>query len=260
MKEISAEESKLILFDILVYFDKFCRDNNIKYTLHGGTLLGAVRHKGYIPWDDDIDLSMTRINYDKLLSIWKDGRYKLFNVNPEVRYWNSVIRITDPNTEVYFGNSKQSKHGLWLAIVPIENIPDDENAWDKMKKRTLFWIKKCRQKNGIVPIDSGLKGLLERCCFKVVSLSYMNRQFTKVVSRYKNTETKRMMRINVNYEPKVFPSLIYNGYTELEFEGRFFMAVSHYDDFLKIVYGDYMTLPPVEERVAKHNYRAYYKE
>ena len=259
MREITDEEQKQILFDILVYFDQICRENKIQYSLGEGTLLGAVRHKGFIPWDDDIDILMTRTEFEKFLSIHQNGQYEIFHVNPNVNYWNYVARLCDPRTEVYFGDSHHSIHGLWVGLTSVDNIPDDDRKWGQMKKRIVIWVKLCRQKKGVVPIDGRFKGLLERVLFRLKPINWFDRRFKKVVTAYKGQSTQRMLKLNIRYEPFVFPSNVFNGYTELEFEGRSFMAIEHYDDYLRQMYGDYMTPPPEDKRVTKHGFRAYYK-
>ena len=254
------EEQKQILFDALVYFDQFCRENDIKYSLGEGSLLGAVRHKGFIPWDDDIDILMTRSEFERFLSVYKDGKYEVYHVNPNVNYWNYVARLCDSRTAVYFGDSKNSFHGLWVGLTPVDNIPDDEYKWIRMKKRIAKWVKLCRQKKGIVPLDGKFKSLFERILFKLKTIDWFDKKFKKVVTAYDGQVTQRMSKLNIRYEPFVFPSTVFDGYTELEFEGRKFMAIKHYDEYLKRMYGDYMILPPEKDRVAKHSFKVFYKE
>ncbi len=257
--EVTPEQAKERLFEMLVHFDDFCRKNGINYSLGEGTLLGAVRHKGFIPWDDDIDILMLRSDFEKFLSCYVDGEYKVFHVNNDVNYWNYVARLSDTRTAVYFPNSKRSIHGLWLGLTPVDYIPDDESQWLRMRKRIAFWVRLCRQKKKAIPLEGGLRAFFLKCLFKLLPISCFDRAFKKVVMKYDNQKTGRLCKLNIRYEPFVFPSSVFDGYTELEFEGRRFMAVSHYDDYLKQMYGDYMTPPPVEKRETKHNYQVYYK-
>ena len=123
MRELSLEEVKKIGFDMLVKFDKICRENGIKYSLAYGTLLGAIRHKGFIPWDDDIDIMMSRNEYEKFLSVWKDDEYKLLTLQKGSEFWPLFSRITNPLTHLV--PKKICNHGVWLAVIPYDNIPDD---------------------------------------------------------------------------------------------------------------------------------------
>ena len=258
MKEIPVEEQKRLLFDALVSFDEFCRKNDIKYSLGEGTLLGAVRHKGFIPWDDDIDILMKREDFERFLSLYK-GEYEIFHVNPKQNYWNCVARFCVPGTAVYFGNSKKSTHGLWLGLTPVDYIPDDEKQWAQMKKRIARWVKLCRQKRGIVLWDAKFKGLFERLLFKLKTIDWFDKKFRAAIMASDSKPTKRLSKLNIRYEPFVFPSSIFDSYTELDFEGRKFMAIARYDEYLTLMYGDYMTPPPEDQRVAKHTFTAYYK-
>ena len=113
---------KKICLDILVEFDAFCRKNNLKYSLAYGTAIGAVRHSGYIPWDDDIDVMMPRSDYEKLLSIFSnDGNYKLFNDSmPD--YYYQYAKIVDVNYPIKEFNRKEKLMGLWIDIFPVFTI------------------------------------------------------------------------------------------------------------------------------------------
>lgn len=259
MKEISLEVSKRLLLEILIDIDKTCRDNDIKYSLGEGTLLGAVRHGGYIPWDDDIDILMKREDMDKFLSVYHSDRYEIYHVNPKVNYWNSVARLSDSRTKVYFGNSTNSIHGLWVALTPLDNVPDNESLWQKQKSEISFWVKLCRQKKGVVPMDSGLKGLFERLAFKFFDICFFDKKFKQAITKYNIVATERLCKLNIRYEPFIFPSYYFESYQDIEFEGIKTMIITHYDEYLHRMYGNYMQLPPVEDRVAKHNFKVFYK-
>lgn len=255
-KEITIEEQKNILFDILLYIDKVCRDNNINYSLGEGTLLGAVRHKGFIPWDDDIDLLMERKDVEKFLAVHKDGRFKMYT--PIMDGSNCyVFRLCDPKT-VIEKNGKTS-HGLWVALTPIDNIPDDSAAWEKMRKKVHFWIELLHQKKTGVYSGRRIVRMAKRGLSLVTTNSFLYNKLLHYLTMYKGVKTERMQKLNIRREPFVFPSTVFDGYTELEFEGRKFMAIKHYDEYLTQMYGDYMTPPPEDKRVTKHGFRAYYK-
>lgn len=254
MKEVSFEESKRICFDILCYFDDFCRKNNIKYSLGEGTLLGAVRHKGFIPWDDDIDLLMERDQVDRFVSLYKDGPYKLLVPGKHKDWWSGVVRLTDTKTVLVFEEPNQKAHGLWIALTPIDHAPDTKAELKKLRNEALKWIIRCLRKIGKKDFSNKVSRLL----YRFIPIDWLNRQYVKTISSFNNIDTTRCMKIKLNGGFLVFPSEIMQGYTELEFEGRKFMAISHYDEYLKVMYGDYMTPPPIEQRVPKHNFKAYY--
>lgn len=258
MKEVTLEESKQICLQILQYFDSFCREHDIKYSLGEGTLLGAVRHKGFIPWDDDIDLLMERDQVDKFVALYKDGPYKLFVPGKHKDWWSGVVRLTDPKTRLVFEKPNQGPHGLWIALTPIDHAPDSEEDFQKMRKSTRKWIDRCGRKVGKRKYPRSFRGITDRIINTFATIDWLNDKYIKTSSANNNIETKRRQKIRLNGDLLLFPSEIMQGYTELEFEGQKFMAISHYDEYLKIMYGDYMTPPPVEQRVPKHNFKAYY--
>lgn len=258
MKEISVAESKQILFDCLVYFDRICREHDIHYSLGEGSLLGAVRHRGFIPWDDDIDILMLRTDFEKFLSVHQDGRYKIYHVNNDINYWNSVARLSDETTAVFLGESKKRIHGLWLGLTPLDYIPDDEFRWARMKRKIAFWVRLCRQHKGVVSCGPGILGKVWKKFLRLFPIACLDRRFKHVITRWDKKNTSRLCKLNIRYEPFVFPASFFDGYTELEFEGRPFMAINHYDDYLNSMYGDYMTPPPEDKRQAKHDFKAYY--
>ena len=98
MKKLSNDEVKQVELDILSYVDRFCREHNLKYIINYGTLIGAVRHGGFIPWDDDIDISMPRDDYEMLITKFpQNGRYKILDYRSDNNYYNNFIKIIDKN-------------------------------------------------------------------------------------------------------------------------------------------------------------------
>ncbi len=125
---LSLEEKQQIIFDQLKDVDRFCRDNNIRYSIAYGTLLGAIRHGGFVPWDDDADIIMLREDYDRFVATYKSDKYHLlqFVHNPEEKevFFNGYLKINDPSTYIA---SKQNliKYGVALDIFPLDSVPED---------------------------------------------------------------------------------------------------------------------------------------
>ena len=102
MRKLSIEEAKQSELDILAFIDSFCKKNNIDYFINYGTLIGAIRHKGFIPWDDDIDISMTRENYERFIQLFKreQSKYKILTLETDERYYNNFIKVVDSTTRI----------------------------------------------------------------------------------------------------------------------------------------------------------------
>ena len=263
-KEITLEESKRIALDILVFFDKFCKEHDIKYSLGEGTLIGAVRHKGFIPWDDDIDLLMTSDQYEKFLSLYKGNVYNLMTVRKGAKWWNTVSRLCDSRTEIIISGQKESEHGVWIALTPIYHKPDNDNDWNRIEKYRNFYLHLCRLKNSYWTPDSGIFKNIAKAFFRLLlfpfSTYYLRTKANLFMTKYDNIPTKNVVKPRLEYYKwRTYPRDLFFDYRELEFEGRKFPVISHYDKYLSITYGDYMTPPPESERVPKHGYTAYWK-
>ena len=130
MKEIATEKNRIwnVEIEILDVFDKVCRDNNLKYSLAYGTLLGAVRHQGFIPWDDDIDVMMPRKDYDRLLEIWNSqvtNEYIIQNYKTDFDYTNNFSKIRKNHTTFLQSEDEKNKKyhkGLFIDVFPIDRV------------------------------------------------------------------------------------------------------------------------------------------
>ena len=260
MKQLSNSECKEKLLEMMISIDKCCRDNNIEYTLDYGSLLGAVRHKGFIPWDDDIDLSMTRKNFDKFLKVFNSDKYELLTRNDKDWGWH-FIRICDRSTKLVFKEEyeKVREHGLWIAVFPVDKIPDDKKKWNTMKTGINFYEGLCRLKRSKwLPNSSILRNMSKtflRICLMPFPITLFSQIEHNLLTSFQFKETNQSFLKGTVYHE--FPSFWFDSYINLEFEGHKFMAISHYDEYLKYEYGDYMTYPPIEEQVPKHEYNAY---
>ncbi len=270
MKVIDIDETKKILLGIMDYVDKICRENNIKYTLGGGTLIGAVRHKGFIPWDDDIDIYMTRKNVDLFLKKFKEtNKYQIVYPQKGYKYyWNSSIRITDKRTNIIFERyPSRVFHGIWVAILPLDYVDDNENNFQKDLTKINDLAHKCRycaeypHYNYKLSIKEKFRRSLVEKYVSLFSINFWNKRLLNILKKFNDTPTKRVGKFENNYSFRLFPADLFEGeYLEMEFEGRKYMVMNHYHEYLTMYYGDYMQLPPEEERVPKHNYIAWYKD
>lgn len=264
MREVTFDESRKIQLDILIYFDDYCKQHDLHYSLGEGTLIGAIRHKGFIPWDDDIDLLMPREDYDRFMKTY-NGKYRLISIFTEKRWWSCYSRLTDENTLVEFENPNHNYHGLWISLLPIDNYPDDKNEWETAEKLFNKYLKYGRIKDSYWVKNVSFFRNLIKYPLKVIlwPLSYnrIGRKCEDVLKSFDNKTRKQKGQMAcIWHDPWVFDAVLIDGFVDVEFEGHKFPALQGYDAYLRRQYSDYMQLPPEEKRMAKHDYKAYWKD
>lgn len=265
MKEIGIEEMRQVQLAILDTVHDFCVDNDINYFLTAGTLLGAVRHKGYIPWDDDIDLGMIRDDYDRFMELFNrsNDRYKFFSVENKSEFPYAYGKVMDTKTVLYEPDENGRKLSVYVDVFAYDNAPDDDNDLAKMfRRRNIFRALNTSrtQKN-----YNG-KGKVRLFIFRILHvitkpfpLAYFAKKMADNSKRYTKYSTRRvgdfMSYYNMSCDKKALSAFV-----DLEFEGKKYKAPIGYDEWLRSFYGEYMQLPPEEERVSTHAYKAYFVE
>ena len=268
MKRIGMEELKKLQLDILEKVHNFCVNNHIDYTLSSGTLIGAIRHKGYIPWDDDIDIEMTRPNYNKFIKSFNGTYQELEVLCPELDwgYYAPYANVCDNRTILIEGDNGHNGRnvGVKIDIFPIDGLPSDEKGCKSIFEKVSIYNTFMRYKR--YPISYFHKGnivkrFIKRCAWyflHLVPYSFFQKRLHKIATFY-DFETAR------NVGPILFMNSkcsinkdTFSKYQETEFEGKKFKIIQDYDVYLKALYGDYMQLPPEEKRIAHHNFVAYW--
>ena len=268
MKEIQIQELRNIELDILKRVHDFCVQNDINYSLCGGTLIGAVRHKGFIPWDDDIDIIMPRADYEKFKLLFNESSIAdlkfidAFNTKQYFQPFGKVVNTKTKLVETY--DRPIDDMGVYIDVFPVDGIPDGE------ANREKFWrtITKLKNFNSVI-YQKNVKGEnLIKHIIRVI-LFYLLRPFNAniIAKRISNFAAK----VDFNASDTVASSIFgygrdeetiksaYDYYIDLEFEGIKFKVMAGYDTFLRNIYGDYMQLPPVEKQVLKHDFKAYWR-
>lgn len=263
MRKIGMEEYKSIVLDVLVKIDTICRKNGLKYMLMYGTLIGAVRHKGFIPWDDDIDIAMPREDYYKLAEIIgkNDFGINFLTIDncPDTIY--PYGKICDTRTVVKEKNFKQvSGYGAFVDVFPLDYMPDDQAERIKYCKKCrslIIWITHS-SRTGYAHSGSLKTNLSRALAFyigKAINTQRLIRKLDGLLKRF-NLENGKTSYLGLPwgyYADKLYPASMLEELTEVEFEGHRFFAPKEYDKVLRMRYGDYMKLPPENERVYLHS-------
>ena len=265
MKELSLQEIKEVELNILKMFHAFCVGNNIRYFISHGTLLGAIRYKGFIPWDDDLDVLVPREDYDRLISLFRDNEdYQLFAYEKNKDYLYPYAKLCDMRTcKVEGGYHNRVQLGLDIDVFPLDNWDDDlEKAKQEVKRQQqnmfrLGLTKLCKP-DSLHPVKRFVKGLAMALCKLRGSTYYME----KIVQGAHKPEQKGSRYMggkawNVYGERDILPAEVFAEAIELEFEGEKFFAPVGYDAFLTSLYGDYLPEPPIEKRKTHHSFKAY---
>ena len=262
MREISFDESKSIMIKILISIDKCCRENNIKYSLCWGTMIGAIRHQGFIPWDDDIDIMMPRDEYNRFLQIYHDSDYGIYTPETSKNCIQIISKIYDKRTRVFFNNHYKSYFGVWISIFPYDNVPD-ENLKEWEKKRN-FWVNVYHVKIAhYLKTDSVLRRaikLLVKIPLIPFSSFWIYRRVEKHLTKYNEQQTKKVCLLYArNFTGfRYFPKEWFDEVIDVDFENVKTKIIKGYDEFLNHTYGDFMKFPPESERVPEHNYKAFF--
>ena len=251
-------ELRQIQIGILDEVHSFCEAHGLRYFLSSGTLIGAVRHKGYIPWDDDIDIYMPREDYEAFLNTYHDksGRYKAINPRLESDYYYTFAKVVDLRTKMIETETEGYEIGVFMDIFPVDYVTDDLQERERVfkLKKLLYKIRRCKISNA-----NPLRSRLAYWCYKSlpVSAHYVFRLIQRLIVLGKPTHTVCNM---TEAGPKIkgcFPAEDIASSVDIEFEGKTYKTMVGYKDYLERTYGDYMTLPPVEQRVT-HQFEAYW--
>ncbi len=274
--ELSEYDIKMqqVYLDIWKEFDRVAKKHGLTYYLYNGTLIGAVRHKGFIPWDDDFDIAMPRKDYDRLqyeLSKEFNEPYFFQSILSDPTHFGGLNRLRKSDTTMIlrFDYGHPCNNGVYMDIYPIDNLPDD----DKKRKKLIFQAILFRQlfyfhvygtikpetkiyKMGIK--QYGVKAL-SKLLFMLFDEKKIYNYFQKKLGAYKDVPCKQVSTISVHGKRKnnIWFSEDVNNVTYVDFEEYKMPIPVGWDRCMKLRYGDYMKLPPVEQRKPIHSKKAY---
>ena len=261
MKEITIQEIRMRQISLLLFLDKICSENNIKYSLSDGTLLGAIRHKGFIPWDDDIDVMMPREDYERFLSLSckRFSNKRICSCFSDKKYPFPFAKIMDTETLINEGVDYDFDMGVYIDIFPYDK------SSSCFSSRILFVLliffnykisKICNDKKG-----RKIRQCIVKYCLPFLSLNKISRFINKMAikeNKKNNSVYRELCFLSYDVSQKAFDISMFENFIIVEFEKHSFPSISSYNDYLISKYGDYMTPPPEEDR-KRHFSKAYIK-
>lgn len=260
MNKMTLDEIKKHELDIMSYIDEVCRKNDIQYFLGCGTLIGAIRHNGFLPWDDDIDILMFREDYNKLLKVFEENEnYKLLSIETDSEYYYPFAKVVDKNTRVEELLFKDIKDlGVWVDVFPLDYYDSE-----LIKKKDIDYhldLHLVSRYKSFQRSYSAFRTIVKRFIYLFLKNTsprkyaiWFNNLGNR--SRLPQDEVCLVCSIDLNkdkWKTKWFSSAILH-----KFEDREFYVPVGFDEILKQRYGDYMQLPPEDQRVSNHDINAY---
>lgn len=268
-RELDSDEIRRVQLEILSSVDEFCRKNGISYFIFSGTLLGAVRHKGYIPWDDDIDIAMLRPDYDRFMESFNGSVQKLRVIDNEhesefpypfakIERTDTLLVENDELTDIF-------PLGINIDLFVLDGRESREDAVFAIRKNSLLYkmlmVKNTSKRKGRALHREMLLKLL-----KIIAFPISRKKIIQTMVKRGRGELKKQYK-SVNYYcnicfpmaglTEIYPAKLFENHTELMFEGRNYWAPVGYDKWLSLRYGNYMELPPLSKQITHHNFKGY---
>ena len=257
-RTLTIQEQQEVMLGIMKAIHTFCVDNDIRYVLLFGTLLGAVRHKGFIPWDNDMDIGIPRPDYDKLVTLLNSGKtigehfYHLHYTNDD-NYHYQIMRICDDRTIVKppYIRDQPKRMGVWVDIFPIDGVPR-KTPLGILRRARLFINKKLQIADIYSVRDK--KDFANRAgnliCKIFPNAKKRNYKIDSIL-RKTQFETSEFVGDMEDRDEKIFSfeRSFFEEYVLLEFEDTKFFCPAQWDEYLRKAYGDYMQLPPEDKRM-----------
>lgn len=252
--DIEALHKKIL--NILLALDRVCTEHGLRYAICGGTMIGAVRHKGFIPWDDDLDVAMPRPDYERLIAHsreWLPEPYVFVCAENDPLYPLPFGKIQDASTTLIERRHLYYLGGCYIDIFPLDAYPDSalmrrvQRVRYDIYKKLLYLVHRDPYRHG-----RGLSSWLPLLVRKFFTREELQKRIKRVMTRYDYDHCNYAASYTDCYR-RILPKEIVDTFGPFEFEGYKVQGIAHYDPYLRAMYGDYMTLPPVEQRW-QHNF------
>ena len=262
---VTDDELKQSILCIMDSIHNFCEQNQIKYYMLGGTMLGAIRHKGFIPWDDDIDIGILRDDYERFCKTYVDSTngYLLKSIHSDPQYYLPFAKVIDPRISLYEEVYNAPEIGAYIDVFPLDYIEKEANGkcgffsksiktkiedlrYMQIRPDRIFW------KNILIFISR----IVYPCSLHKIASMREKRALSFSCSK----KTEWIANLHGAWgEKEVVPEIYFSKGAKYGFEGRVYWGAENYDGYLTCLYRDYMTPPPPEKRVTHHSFTATWK-
>lgn len=263
MKAINIDELKTIQLEILQQVHEHCVRNKIQYSLAYGTLLGAIRHEGYIPWDDDIDIMLTRPNYDKFMRTFKHSYLVAKCLECDKSFPLNYGKVYDTRTVLQEQLTMSWENAIFVDVFCIDGIGTEYNQAKKFCKRIKNIHHYAIIKQLVVSKSRGLLKNLQLVALKsfliIIPYKQIIKYLVKLNKKYGFDNSKYVSDLSWGDPNMVFEKSLFSNYKSIVFENRSFLIIREYEVFLTAAYGDYMKLPPEDKRCTHHSFKAWWK-
>lgn len=266
MREITdIREIQKIELEIFDAIHAFCEKRGLRYSLYGGTLIGAIRHKGFIPWDDDIDLAMPRPDYEIFCREFKADGFSVHTHRNDPDYVYPYAKVYHDATLLIEDLFPKVRAAVYVDIFPFDGFPDNGKSLQHAKACRRFYMRLVGYKNTNLcrkkfPWHKKLIIFLSRCILWGIPNRFFLEQFQKEMRKHGFGKMSFVADMTWGYgEKQCVPVEGFSKVVDVDFEGRKVKAMLGWETYLRNVFGNYMQLPPVEKRCSGHEFKAWWK-
>lgn len=269
MEELNIREIQKESLKILIFVDKLCRELDLNYCIMYGTLIGAIRHNGFIPWDDDIDIAMSRQDYLKLQEYFKTHKdklkpYEFFSKDTREKYPYMIGRVCNTNFIMKSEIEEDYGMGTFIDIYPMDGAGNGKAFWPFFKSRLFSSMYYMKSRTRFIPSEKKYLNLPKKIIYHLVHLfsyKFLRNNLEKLVNTFDYNKSVYVAQMDCFTDGKnnMFFKKDIEDTIEHNFEGYQLKIPKNYDKMLRHQYGDYMQLPPEEQRIGHHFYKIYKK-